>query len=53
MVYETVRGPNHPDFVLCSPRDPVKVANLRGLYYRVFPGDKMAAYEYTRSRLRI
>lgn len=47
MVYETVRGPNHPDFVLCNPRDPAKVANLRGLYFRALPGGKMAAYEYT------
>jgi len=22
MIYETVRGPNHPDFILCSPRAP-------------------------------
>lgn len=47
MVYETVRGPNHPDFVLCSPQDPAKVASLRGLYFRALPGGKMAAYEYT------
>ncbi|KAF2458989.1 hypothetical protein BDY21DRAFT_198526 [Lineolata rhizophorae] len=47
MVYEAVRGPNHPDFVLCSPRDPAKVENLRGLYFRALPEGKMAAYEYT------
>ncbi|KAL8724465.1 MAG: hypothetical protein Q9166_007934 [cf. Caloplaca sp. 2 TL-2023] len=47
MVYETVRGSDHPDFVLCSPQDPARVANLRGLYFRALPGGKMAAYEYT------
>ncbi|KAF1828992.1 hypothetical protein BDW02DRAFT_455516, partial [Decorospora gaudefroyi] len=47
MVYETVRGPNHPDFVLCSSRKPEKVENLRGLYFRALSGGKMAAYEYT------
>jgi len=47
MVYETIRGPNHPDFVLCSPRDPTKVHNLRGLYFKAFPEGTMAAYEYT------
>ncbi|KAF1828766.1 hypothetical protein BDW02DRAFT_614286 [Decorospora gaudefroyi] len=47
MVYETVRGPNHPDFVLCSPREPANVENLRGLYFRAISGGKMAAFEYT------
>ncbi|KAL9024198.1 MAG: hypothetical protein Q9196_006693 [Gyalolechia fulgens] len=47
MIYETVRGLNHPEFVLCSPQDPARVANLRGLYFRALPGGKMAAYEYT------
>ncbi|KAL8984502.1 MAG: hypothetical protein Q9177_004685, partial [Variospora cf. flavescens] len=47
MVYEMVRGVDHPDFVLCSPKDPARVTNLRGLYFRALPGGKMAAYEYT------
>ena len=47
MVYETVTGPNHPAFILCSPRAPEKCENLRGLYFRARPGGTMAAYEYT------
>ncbi|KAL8828590.1 MAG: hypothetical protein Q9170_006535 [Blastenia crenularia] len=47
MAYETVRGLDHPDFVLCSPKDPARLANIRGLYFRALPGGKMAAYEYT------
>lgn len=47
MVYETVRKPNHPDFILCSPRVPDRCENLHGLYFRACPDGTMAAYEYT------
>jgi len=47
MVYGTVRGPTHPDFILCSPRVPEKCENLHGLYFRARPDGTMAAYEYT------
>jgi hypothetical protein len=47
MVYEAIKGPNHPEFVLCNPRKPNDYANLRGLYFRASPGGKMFAYEYT------
>ena len=47
MVYETVHGSNHPDFILCSPRQPSNVKDLRGLYFRASEGGKMVAYEYT------
>lgn len=47
MVYETIDGPNHPEFVLCSPQKPASCRELRGLYFQARPGGKMAAYEYT------
>ena len=47
MVYETVRGPNHPDYMLCSPQNPEKYNNIQGLYYQVCLDGTMAAYEYT------
>ncbi|KAI9828406.1 MAG: hypothetical protein M1832_002834 [Thelocarpon impressellum] len=47
MVYETVHGPNHPDFVLSSPRLPERCENLRGLYFQATPDNKMVAYEFT------
>lgn len=48
MVYETIRGQGHPDFILCSPRDPTKlISAVCGLYFRALPDVKMIAYEYT------
>ncbi|KAI1453990.1 hypothetical protein F4805DRAFT_441192 [Annulohypoxylon moriforme] len=47
MVYETVQGKTHGDFVLCSPREPQKCPNLRGLYFKADIGGNMAAYEFT------
>lgn len=47
MVYETIRGLNHPEFILCSPRNPEKCTNIRGLYFQASSGGKLVAYEYT------
>ena len=47
MVYETIRGRNQPEFILCSPQNPEKCTNIRGLYFKAAPGGKMVAYEYT------
>ncbi len=49
MVYEPVKGQGHPDFLLCSSRDPLSFApgSLRGLYFRARHDGTMAAYEYT------
>lgn len=38
MVYETVQGNPHGDFLLCSPRLPQKCPNMRGLYFKAAPG---------------
>lgn len=47
MVYETVHGEGHPEFVLCSPKVPSDCSNLHGLYFLAHPSGKMNAYEYT------
>ncbi|KAI9815634.1 MAG: hypothetical protein M1832_005265 [Thelocarpon impressellum] len=47
IVYETARGPNHPDFVLSSPRMPERCENLRGLCFQATPDNKMVTYEFT------
>ncbi|KAI1075150.1 hypothetical protein F5B20DRAFT_595307 [Whalleya microplaca] len=47
MVYETIKGKDHSDFVLCSPRVPEKYPNMRGLYFKAVAGGNMVAYEYT------
>lgn len=47
MVYETIRAPNHQDFVLCSPRKSIDIPTSRGLYFRATKDGRMAAYEFT------
>lgn len=47
MTYEKVRRQAGEDFVLCSPRDPQKCPNVRGLYFKAMPDGNMAAYEFT------
>lgn len=47
MVYETIKGKNHGDFILCSPRVPQKCPNMRGLYFKAAPDGNMIAYEFT------
>ncbi|KAK4188372.1 hypothetical protein QBC35DRAFT_496565 [Podospora australis] len=47
MVYETVRGKSHGDFILCSPRIPQKTPNMRGLYFKAALDGTMFAYEFT------
>ncbi|KAI9835262.1 MAG: hypothetical protein M1819_002406 [Sarea resinae] len=47
MVYEIVRGHNHPEFVLSSPRKPADCPDMRGLYFKASSSGEMAAYEYT------
>lgn len=47
MVYETIHGSKHPDFVLSSPRTPERCENLRGLYFQATPDNNMTAYEFT------
>lgn len=47
MVYETVRGNTHGDFILSSPRVPENCPNLRGLYFKAERDGNMVAYEFT------
>lgn len=47
MTYETIKSKSHKDFVLCSPREPQKYPNVRGLYFKAIPGESMVAYEFT------
>ncbi|KAM4064393.1 hypothetical protein HRG_006207 [Hirsutella rhossiliensis] len=47
MVYETVQGKSHGDFILCSPRIPQKTPNMRGLYFKTALDGTMFAYEFT------
>lgn len=47
MVYETVSGKGHGDFLLCSPRNPQKTPNMRGLYFKAALDGTMVAYEFT------
>ncbi|KAI0409823.1 hypothetical protein F4802DRAFT_592707 [Xylaria palmicola] len=47
MVYETVNGKSHGDFILCSPRIPQKTPGMRGLYFKAALDGNMIAYEFT------
>ena len=47
MVYETVQGKYHQDFILCSPRVPQGPSNMRGLHFKAGPDATMIAYEFT------
>lgn len=47
MVYETVLGKSHGNFILCSPRTPQKTSNMRGLYFKAALDGTMVAYEFT------
>lgn len=47
MVYETVSGKSHGDFLLCNPRIPQKTPNMRGLYFKAALDGTMIAYEFT------
>lgn len=46
MVYETVRGSDHSDFILASPKDPLKCTDARGLYFKA-QSDNLVAYEFS------
>ncbi|KAI1097122.1 hypothetical protein F4804DRAFT_339516 [Jackrogersella minutella] len=47
MVYETIESMAHQDFVLCSPQDPQRCLDARGLYFKATIGGSMVAYEFT------
>ncbi|PHH93375.1 hypothetical protein CDD83_3688 [Cordyceps sp. RAO-2017] len=46
MMYETIKGNDHQEFVLCSPCAPQEYPDARGLYFKAGPDGSMVAYEF-------